>query len=108
MTSYLKASLWLFAAVPSVPSRHLADGADAGGSQRVFDPVKVETLASAAGCREYVEVRAHDLLLVIRRDTGPRLDLARMIRRVCLTRNCLLTAVLSDHDRRLSSPISWN
>lgn len=58
MTSYFKASLWLFAAVPGVPIRHLAEEDGEGiGKQRILEASEVETLASSAGCQEYVEVR---------------------------------------------------
>lgn len=57
MTSYFKASLWLFAAVPVVPI-HLTDENDGNGMRRVLDANEVEVLASTAGCREHVEVRA--------------------------------------------------
>lgn len=62
MTSYFKASLWLFAAVPGVPMRHLADedGDGSGsGKQRILDANEVEVLAMSAGCQEYVEVSKH-------------------------------------------------
>lgn len=49
MTSYLKASLWLFAAIPGV-KHHLSDG------QGVLDINEFDLLASEAGCRDYVEV----------------------------------------------------
>lgn len=58
MTSYFKASLWLFAAVPGVPMRHLAEeSGDGTGKQRILDADEVEVLASSAGCQEHVEVR---------------------------------------------------
>lgn len=57
MTSYFKASLWLFAAVPSVPMRHLAEEDGGGiGKKRILDATEVEVLASSAGCQENVEV----------------------------------------------------
>eukprot|EP00752_Nemacystus_decipiens_P006113 g5514.t1 len=60
MTSYFKASLWLFAAVPGVPMRHLADD-ERSGKQRILEATEVEALASSAGCQEYVEVIIMDL-----------------------------------------------
>lgn len=56
MTSYFKASLWLFAAVPGVPMRYLADEDGGTGKQRILDANEVEDLASTAGCQEHVEV----------------------------------------------------
>ncbi|CAM9524584.1 unnamed protein product, partial [Laminaria digitata] len=56
MTSYFKASMWLFAAVPSVPRRFLDGESDGGDGQRILDASEVEELASSAGCREHVEV----------------------------------------------------
>lgn len=56
MTSYFKASMWLFAAVPSVPTRFLDGEGDGGDGQRILDASEVEELASSAGCREHVEV----------------------------------------------------
>lgn len=56
MTSYFKASLWLFAAVPGVPMRYLADEDGDTGKQRILDANEVEDLASTAGCHEHVEV----------------------------------------------------
>lgn len=57
MTSYFKASLWLFAAVPGVPLRRLAeDYGDGTGKQRILDANEVEALVSSAGCQEYVGV----------------------------------------------------
>lgn len=55
MTSYFKASLWLFAAVPAVPI-HLVDENEGIGMQRILDANEVEVLASTAGCLEHVEV----------------------------------------------------
>lgn len=58
MTSYFKASLWLFAAVPGVPIRHLdEDDGEGTGKQRILEASEVEALVSSAGCQEYVEVR---------------------------------------------------
>ena len=59
MTSYFKASLWLFAAVPGVPMRYLADEDGGTGKQRILDANEVEALASTAGCQEHVEVCLH-------------------------------------------------
>lgn len=48
--------MWLFAAVPSVPTRFLDGEGDGGDGQRILDASEVEELASSAGCREHVEV----------------------------------------------------
>lgn len=56
MTSYLKASLWLFAAVPGVPTHYLSDEEDVSGSLFILRADEVEVLASTAGCRAHVEV----------------------------------------------------
>lgn len=56
MTSYFKASMWLFAAVPGVPRRLLDDEGDGGDKQRILDPNEIEEMASSAGCRQHVEV----------------------------------------------------
>lgn len=56
MTSYFKASLWLFAAVPGVPARHLYDEDGGVGNQRILNADEVEALASSTGCLEHVEV----------------------------------------------------
>lgn len=56
MTSYFKASLWLLAAVPGVPVRHLAVEDGGIGKQRILNADEVEALASSAGCLEHVEV----------------------------------------------------
>lgn len=56
MTSYLKASLWLFAAVPGVPTRYLSDEEDVTGNLFILRADEVEVLASTAGCRAHVEV----------------------------------------------------
>ena len=50
MTSYFKASMWLFAAVPSVSTRFLYGEGDEGDVQRILDASEVEELASSAGC----------------------------------------------------------
>ena len=56
MTSYLKASLWLFAAAPGVPQRHLADDVLETENLRILDVNEIDILASDMGCREHVEV----------------------------------------------------
>lgn len=63
MTSYFRASLWLFAAAPQVPKRCLAsrDEEDTTGRQHVLDVHILEVLASDAGCKEYIEVRLTDI-----------------------------------------------
>lgn len=59
MTSYLKASLWLFAAAPHVPERCLSSPKEepADLSRVVLDVDTLDALASNAGCKEYVEVQ---------------------------------------------------
>lgn len=59
MTSYFKASMWLFAAVPGVPRRFLDDEGDGSDKQRILDPNEIEEMASSAGCRQHVEVSLH-------------------------------------------------
>lgn len=59
MTSYFKASLWLFAAVPGVPRHFLSNEMHGSGRQLILTANEVEVLASAAGCREHVEVSVH-------------------------------------------------
>ncbi|CAM9489980.1 unnamed protein product [Scytosiphon promiscuus] len=61
MTSYFKASLWLFAAVPGVPMRYLVDEDGDIGEQRILNADEVEALASSAGCLEHVEAIVEDL-----------------------------------------------
>lgn len=58
MTSYFKASLWLFAAAPHVPERclPLREEDPTGGNQVVLDVNALDALASNAGCKEHVEV----------------------------------------------------
>lgn len=59
MTSYLKASLWLFAAAPHVPERCLSSPEEdpTDRSRVVLDVDTLDALASTAGCKEYMEVQ---------------------------------------------------
>lgn len=56
MTSYLRASLWLFAAAPRVPRKCLPDQDEESGIQHVLDIDELEVMAADAGCKEYIEV----------------------------------------------------
>lgn len=57
MTSFFRASLWLFAAAPRVPRRCLPDRDEASGIQHVLDVDELEVLAADAGYKENIEVR---------------------------------------------------
>lgn len=74
MTSYLKASLWLFAAVPGVPTRYFPLEEDVSGSLFILRADEVEVLASTAGCRAHVEVGVASLLPSVRCSNTPKIS----------------------------------
>lgn len=110
MTSYMKASLWLFAAIPSLPKLPFPDDGNVG-RKLILDAHEVEALASTAGCREQVEVSRRGVLSWLSSPRNCAVCIQCALSNPVFSGGCtsLITPLIAmlRHLLRPSSPTSW-